>query len=249
MLQYFGPRSVASAKEEPRFTYTGQYAYLAQTGGDGTVHFDLALLTSGTLRFTRKPVKTAVFLQAGGEKGTDGNSTSQAAGGNGGRHLETEIQLNAGTSYNVVIGGSGEATTAFGLSTEDADGVDGSLGGKSGTNTGVKGRDGVTAFDGTSLIQALNGRKYGAGGGAGAFRSAQTETIWVVAGHGAGGSDGGGRGGYGSPVPGWDTMTKPSAGSDNTGSGGGAGYGDKIFNVRAAGASGGSGILLIRDIR
>ena len=249
MVQYFGPRSMASAREEPRFTYTGQYAYVSSTDENGIVHFDLALLTSGTLRFSKKPVRTAVFLQAGGESGAKGNGTAQAPGGNGGRHLETSVQLGAGIDYPIVIGGSDEATTGFGLSTEDAEGVDGSLGGKSGTNNNTKGQDGVTAFDGTSLIESLSNIKYGAGGGAGAFRRAQSESVWVVAEHGKGGATGGGEGGYGSPNPSWSTMTKPKTGKENTGSGGGAGYGDSVYTVRSAGASGGTGILLIRDVR
>jgi len=217
-------------------------------GAGGLLTFTSQALTANTTQL--------VTVGAGGAGGT---STNGAAGGNS----------SFGSLTAAIGGGYGAGSWD---ATYRAGGNGGSGGGASSGNTGYGGASGGT---GTSAQGnnggATSGRPSagGGGGGAGAVgadaangaggnggNGVNTYSTWATAtstgvsgyyagggggsdypsGYGVGGAGGGGNGGaYGS--------TSPTAGTANTGSGGGAGQNG---SGNGYGASGGSGIVIIR---
>lgn len=237
MILNLGPYGQARDKVPPLFTVTGgTYEYAEETAADGTLNWELALLTgaNATLTFTRVVDYVDAFLVGGGQKGQAGGK-----GGNGGTRLTLsgENKVAVGTdTYTFTIGGTDEATTIFDQTAETGGGSAGGTG--AGTSRGAtKGTDGEYAF-GNEASLLYSGRKYGAGGGGGGYNH-RTQGHMPGA---AGGETGGGKGSSNGRV-------KPNPGEANTGSGGGGRYWDDYAGISSGPGDGGSGIIIIRNAR
>lgn len=237
MILNLGPYGQARDKVPPLFTVTGgTYEYAEETAADGTVNWELALLTgtNATLTFSRVVDYVDVFLVGGGQEGQAGGK-----GGSGGTRIicsdAAKIAVHNG-SYPFTIGGGGEATTIFEQTAETGGGSAGGTG--AGTSRGAtKGTDGEYAF-GNEASLLYSGRKYGAGGGGGGYNH-RTQGHMPGA---AGGETGGGKGSSNGRV-------KPGNGEDNTGAGGGGRYWDDYAGISSGPGDGGSGIIIIRNAR
>lgn len=248
MILNFGSPGKSKAKMPPLFTYTGTYRYEESVAEDGTVNWELAFLSSGTLTFQRVVDKIDVFLVGPGANGSDGSHNDSIArsfggkGGNGGALVTCKgtsaISVQAGTQYSITIGTPGNATTGFGKSAASGGGKTGGAGAYvtdnvyAGDNAG-NGSDGERAFGGSTLL--WNGYKYGASGGGGGVKSAVN---YYERSPGTGGTSGAGNGGAQNANGGNATA--------NSGSGGGGGG---FYSWEGSGGSGGSGIIIIRNAR
>ena len=246
-----GPMQKSAKKLPPLFSYTGNYAYTDWTDPDGTVHFELALLSSGTLTFTRVVPEIDLTLVGAGQKGGTGyRSGTYAYGGKGGDggdiERQTGVAVSTGTSYSVQIGvndansQSGDEDTTFGSysSANGQAGKTGPSGAEAGGPGGLKtaagqADDGEAPFaDGTSALYP--NVLFGAPGGGGAAFSSGGYSGSASSGGETGGGDGGTSGNL-----------SGNAGAANRGAGGGGGWGGNQGYV--GGSYGGSGIALIRD--
>lgn len=249
----------------PEFTYTGDYEIVNDSDEPITVSQDnwkIRFLTSGTLTFTNLNGAEGgidVFLVGGGASGG-------GRGGGGGGYTKTQksVSVNAGIEYPIIVGAgglapttsnkvppnAGGATSAFGLT---ANGGDTSTNGdypSSGGSGGGSGKVGGAGYSGgsdgssgggdlggsgqgttTREFEEANGTLYAGGGGGGAVTTNE-----ISSGGAGGGGDGGGAG----------ANPRPKNGGANTG-GGGGGIGN-LFSA-ATYASGGSGIVIIRNAR
>jgi len=248
------------------FSYTGSYTWVQ----DDTSNWRLKFLSGGT--FTpAKTVDVDAFLVGGGGGGGQGSVSTGGGGGGGYTTTVLNIRLYANTAYTIEIGEGGApneiggTTSAFGSSafggvygghnapynwTGNPGGAGGSGGGAGGDGAastprpgqpgGYNGGNGGSGYNGgqtaggagqgttTREFAEAEGYLYSGGGGGGAYYS----TL-------ASGAGGDGGGGYGFGLSGAAT-----AGVANTGGGGGGS--SKGTNY---GASGGSGILIIRNRR
>lgn len=249
----------------PEFTYTGDYEIVNDSDEPITVsqgNWKIRFLTSGTLTFTNLngwDGKLDVFLVGGGASGG-----GRGGGGGGYTNTQKAVSANKGTSYQIVIGAGGSApttsdkvppnaggaTSAFGLTANGGDtssegdypssggsgGGSGKVGG-AGYSGGSDGSSGGGDLGGsgqgttTREFGEVNGKLYAGGGGGGAVTTNETSS---------GGAGGGGDGGGANANP------RPKNGDANTGGGGGG-----IGNLYSAAtyASGGSGIVIIRNAR
>ena len=249
----------------PEFTYTGDYEIVNDSDEPITVSQDnwkIRFLTSGTLTFTNlngAEDGIDVFLVGGGASGG-------GRGGGGGGYTKTQksVSVNAGIEYPIIVGAgglapttsnrvppnAGGATSAFGLT---ANGGDTSTNGdypSSGGSGGGSGKVGGAGYSGgsdgssgggdvggsgqgttTREFGESTGKLYAGGGGGGAVTTNETSS-----GGAGGGGDGGGVG----------ADPRPKNGDANTG-GGGGGLGNLYSS--ATYASGGSGIVIIRNAR
>jgi hypothetical protein len=237
------PRGKSKAKRPPAFTYTGRYTYMDSVREDGTVDWELALLTSGTLTFSRVVASVDAFLVGPGSDGQEGyfdTTGNDYHGGRGGSGGETKtvsgISVAEGTDYSAVIGAEGTATRIFGSSAASGGGKTGGAGGSVSGN-GADGQDGVLSFDGSGTRNYYPNYRYGASGGGGGVKTSG----FINRSPGSGGANGAGNGG-----------TFDSAGGDagtNSGSGGGGGGANVNGPALHAGGSGNSGIIIIRNAR
>lgn len=249
----------------PEFTYTGDYEIVNDSDEPITISQDnwkIRFLTSGTLTFTNLNGADGgidVFLVGGGASGG-------GRGGGGGGYTKTQksVSVNAGIEYPIIVGAgglapttsnrvppnAGGATSAFGLT---ANGGDTSTNGdypSSGGSGGGSGKVGGAGYSGgsdgssgggddggsgqgttTREFGESTGKLYAGGGGGGAVTTNETSS-----GGAGGGGDGGGVG----------ADPRPKNGDANTG-GGGGGLGNLYSS--ATYASGGSGIVIIRNAR
>lgn len=249
----------------PEFTYTGDYEIVNDSDEPITVsenNWKIRFLTSGTLIFTSLNGAgdgIDVFLVGGGASGG-------GRGGGGGGYTKTQksVSVNAGIEYPIIVGAgglapttsnrvppnAGGATSAFGLT---ANGGDTSTNGdypSSGGSGGGSGKVGGAGYSGgsdgssgggddggsgqgttTREFGESTGKLYAGGGGGGAVTTNETSS-----GGAGGGGDGGGVG----------ADPRPKNGDANTG-GGGGGLGNLYSS--ATYASGGSGIVIIRNAR
>ena len=249
----------------PEFTYTGDYEIVNDSDEPITVsqgNWKIRFLTSGTLTFTNlngAEDGIDVFLVGGGASGG-------GRGGGGGGYTKTQksVSVNAGIEYPIIVGAgglapttsnrvppnAGGATSAFGLT---ANGGDTSTNGdypSSGGSGGGSGKVGGAGYSGgsdgssgggdvggsgqgttTREFGESTGKLYAGGGGGGAVTTNETSS-----GGAGGGGDGGGVG----------ADPRPKNGDANTG-GGGGGLGNLYSS--ATYASGGSGIVIIRNAR
>ena len=249
----------------PEFTYTGDYEIVNDSDEPITVsqgNWKIRFLTSGTLTFTNLNGAEGgidVFLVGGGASGG-------GRGGGGGGYTKTQksVSVNAGIEYPIIVGAgglapttsnrvppnAGGATSAFGLT---ANGGDTSTNGdypSSGGSGGGSGKVGGAGYSGgsdgssgggddggsgqgttTREFGESTGKLYAGGGGGGAVTTNETSS-----GGAGGGGDGGGVG----------ADPRPKNGDANTG-GGGGGLGNLYSS--ATYASGGSGIVIIRNAR
>lgn len=232
----------------PNYDFTGAAPTLLK---DNSGNWELVFLTGCTITFNRLNTDVDVFLVGGGAKAGDsiGNAANNyavgGAGGKGGGIVNDTLTLETGVAYPIVIGGSGQDTTAFGKTAVSGAGSNGGAGAY--TSAAGNGADGVLAFNNTGGTLYENGTpiKFGAGGGGGAAKASAGSALRAA---GSGGATGGGAGGSG----GTDETEAAKAGKANTGGGGGGGSRN---NETGSGGNfpgpgkGGSGIVIIRNHR
>ena len=257
---WLGPMGKSKAKSLPKFTFSGSYELRHTTRQDGTVDWELVLKSSGTLTFQRVVPMVDIFLVGGGASGAKAyeynNGARGGSGGKGGQCVtHTAVSVSCG-SYSIVIGGSGQNTTALGKTATGGGGASAGTGAYArttnwggGSYAGTDAGNGTPAFgSGTTLYQ--NGWKYGPGGGGGdAYARRNYSEYTSVQSGGAPGNSGrsdvGADGGNTSHALGYN-------GAANTGAGGGGGFGSKDQaegDDWSNGGSGGSGIVIIRNHR
>ena len=249
--------AVPLSKLPPLFTYTGVSTYKESVASDGTVNWELALTSSGTLKFSRVVPEIDAFLVGGGKAGDPGNgNTWDAKGGNGGKGgtcvTHRGLAVSVGEPYTITVGGSGASTSAFEKTASSGGGAAGGTGaravGSSSSQTGsTAGSAGYYAF-GSANTLLWAGYRYGAGGGGGGARNNGYPNDLLGK---AGGTSGGGKGG----LPSDENPTAGSKGSANSGGGGGGGCcysSSEAMHERYGempGGAGGSGIVIIRNAR
>lgn len=213
----------------------------AKSGSD----WETALLSSGTLT-VRASVLVDLALVAGGMPGQTGKNGKGGYGGAGGEVvLLTGIRLKAGVTYTVSIGSSGEDTGIVGsdgtsYTARSGAGAQGGVPSSSRGTAPTPGGDGSLIWDGESLIDELRNVKFGPGGGAGGYRSAD----YAYYPGSNGGADGGGKGGDIST----SGTSNAGSGTAKRGSGGGGAWrrdGDSAGDGNKG--LGGSGIFRIRN--
>lgn len=261
----------------PQFTYTGSYKLADDSNGaatDATVNWKIRFLTSGTLKFTDLGSAAngiGVFLVGGGGGGGasngidnsssyDGYDMCYGGGGGGGGYTATHdaVAAKINTEYPIVVGAGGTSgsaggtTSALGYSVSGgagggnaasgtpapggAGGNAGGAGGQAAASAGVNGGSGAVE----TLEFGESGSTPYAGGGGGGGGNNNYASAGSAA--GSGGTGGGGSGGPGR------TGGTATAGTVNTGGGGGGGGGIKASKT-VSGATGGSGIVIIRNKR
>ena len=231
-----------SASSLPGYDFTGTAPTLLK---DNNGNWELVFLTNCTIFFNRLSTDVDIFVCAGGNNAgnsTGNNANGYALGGDGGRGGGTATEtktLEVGVGYPVVIGGAGQASSAFGVIAAAGAGSYGGQGAcTSPARAGGNGTDGVLAFGtGGTLYENGTPIKFGAGGGGGSANSYAA---------GSGGASGGGSGGNGST----DEPESVRTGKANTGGGGGGG--GRISPTSGYSQSpgrGGSGIVIIRNAR
>jgi len=226
------------ASKIPAFSYTGSYKTELKNG-----RWYIFFLTSGTLRMSYS--KTAdLYLHGGGGGGSKSGYNSCGGSGGGGGWLANhyDVQVNAGVSYNIVIGEGGEggyyspdgydggASSAFGYSVQ---------GGKGGTYMGSGGAGG--SGNGGTRGASVGGTA--SKGGSNTVYAFEAATGLIYGGGGSGGAPeyGGSYAEGGSPYGAGASMSAKA----NTGAGGGgADYQDS--ETGAPGSAGGSGIVILR---
>jgi len=254
---------------------TTPYKYTQENENDWNIEF----YCSGTLTLEADSQVDIFMIGGGGGGGTggDGYEADSASGGGGGgggyRITENNYVLEKDISYEITIGSGGAANASGGSTSIKADGSDlftavgglaggtgaknsstagtggdgGSAGGTGGYRVyggssagGSAGVDGVYAF-GDPIYGQYGGGGGGGGGGVNPVywpNGVKTYRGWYM----TSGADGGaGGGGYGGSTHGDGSS---SAGATNTGGGGGGGSGRYI-----TASAGGSGIVIIRNVR
>ena len=180
---------------------------------------------------------TSTFGSNNSSGGGGGGSESSIAGSTGGSGGGARGSRDAGASG--AAGNSGGYSPAEGNSGGAATNPAGNIAGSGGGGASAAGKATDAASpgsgDGGAGTAWLNGTTYAGGGGGGGATTATS------ANRGRGGSGGGGRGGINDSG---GTYPDSVAGTANTGGGGGGGGGSPGTNL--AGASGGSGIVIVR---
>ena len=242
------------------FSYDGTYDF--QSSVD---HWELALLSSGTLKFSVNPGRIDIFVVgAGGNGGSayEGAGLGYAgSGGNGGECVtSTGIAAAANNPYSITIGTNGHYTEgfdvrAYGGNDENWSNAKGKAGGvgsitsaDSGSRNPGDGVAGEYAF-GSSTSLYGSGVKYGASGGGGGSSHNYSDASrgYTQQSGGSGATTGSGSGGTASS----SASAGQNASMQNTGAGAGGGamaydgYGHGGGGA-AAGGSGASGILIIK---
>lgn len=214
----------------------GTYTYAQSIASDGTVNWELALLSgsNATITFDRVVDYVDVFMCGGGASGGD------STGGAGGAVATySDVTPAAGTAYAFTVGESGGPTGIFGVAVASGGGSAGGRGANWQTSAqATAGSDGAYAF-GSSTGLIYSGRKYGAGGGGGGTVNGNNAYNG-----GAGGTTGGGHGADRA-----HTTAASASGAANTGGGGGGGCYDAPYNLSYGPGAGGSGIIIIRNHR
>lgn len=256
MILNLGAEGKPLSKQAPVYSFTGTSTYKQTVADDGTVNWELALTSSGTLKFSKVVPKVDVFLVGAGEKGgTAGGNYNSCWGGTGGkggqRVTKTGVDVAAGTNYTITIGKSSAGdTSALG---QTATGGAGSRGGGYGRKNGHNryyqyedndAKDGGYAF-GTASTQLWPGYKYGAGGGGGSASNQYHGE--ASAGGGAPGTSGGGARGLATEAD--EKGGNATANSGSGGGGGGACCMGEYYEELGEGGAGGSGIVIIRNAR
>ena len=232
----------------PRFTYSGTCTLL----DDGNHNWRIKFLTSGTLVFERTTYIDA-FLVGGGGGGAHMNN-NQAGGGGGGYTSKIAAQIQAGSSYSIVVGAGGmygyEAASQSdghqgGTSSAFGVGVCGGYGGRDYYGGGAGGNGG--SGGGANWNNGGSGGSNGGGGNGGygqginTFEFGEYTGALYSGGGGGGGTTAGGAGGGGNG----STGGYGANGTPNTGGGGGG----QNEGTAGHGGLGGSGIVIIRNQR
>lgn len=217
----------------PEFDYGGMYKLIDDGYGDWRIKF----LTSGDLIFTKlgsgaKGIDVFLVGGGGGCGNSNGVSDYLAAGGGGYTKTTRQITVQVGVKYRIEIGAGGTkpnssstqlrggTTSAFNTS------VDGGYSGKS-ISGGDGGSGGASTNGTTGGTDGGDGSVGKMGGQAGKGQGTTTREFGEASG------DLYASGGY------WDSRD----GADNTGNGGGGVY------LNSKTSTGGSGIVVIRNVR
>ncbi len=235
---------------DPIIKYTGNCSLISDTeDANGKHTWRLKFLSSGTLSVNGLMYIDA-FLVGGGAGGGNGYKSSNGSefggpgGGGGYTTTKKSLRLDNTTSYAITVGAgggrasNGGASSAFGYSASGgyANGNGGSGGGggaleqSSGSAGGRYGNSAPKNWNGECNGQGTTTCEFGEGTLSGCTRGDAYEY--------SRGGNGGGGGAYGSGIVG------TSYGYANTG-GGGGGAGRNSSN----GTAGGSGVVVIRDVR
>lgn len=216
----------------PNFTYSGTYLLI----DDGNKNWRIKFLTSGTLTFMDiKQSVIQLFLVGGGAGGSYSAWPAHTGGGGGAGYTKTVggLSVSKSVSYEIVVGAggakatSGGTTSAFGHSANggtvsDATSVNGGNGGSGGGSGDTSsGRPG-----GTNGGNGTGYDSYTGGTGQGTTTREFSEAAGTLY----------ATGGHGGP---WSENAMP-----NTGNGG-----DGSQPNSSSAASGGSGIVIIRNQR
>lgn len=213
-----------------------------QSGDD----WELALTESGSLQFLAYPGLVDIALIAGGMPGDIGTNGLGGVGGDGGGVVVATARLRRGVVYTIVVGGSGQNTMLVGSDGTEfiafsGDGADGGTPSSSRYVAPVDGGDGVEIWAGEHLISALNGVKFGPGGGAGGYCSSDYAYYSPSNGGATGAPDGGTATAGGG--------TNPIVGTAGYGCGGGGAWKNDAIGSNGAVGLGSSGQILIRKHR
>lgn len=120
----------------PEFTYTGTWQWKEQVKDGAVMNWQLDLLTSGKLTFTKVIKNVDVFMLGGGGAGAKPSRGTGGTAVGGGGYYKTldDYAVTKGTSYDIVIGAAGDtngenggSTSAFGQT------ANGGSGGKAGS--------------------------------------------------------------------------------------------------------------------
>lgn len=230
----------------PQFTYTGQYSFIDDGGGNWRIKF----LSSGVFT-TLKDMFVDEFLVAGGgaggyKSGNYANASVCSGGGSGYTKTVKGVTLKAGELYSIVIGEGGTNGNDGGNTEAFGETVSGGKHGLFSESNSRKGGDGGSGGGAAAKVAVAIGADGGSDGSDGNSTSSisggigqgattrefgeQTGDLYAGGGGGRNGN-GNGKGGAGG---GGDAYQDGTA---NTGGGGGA------FS------SGGSGIAIIRNAR
>jgi len=239
----------------PAVNFTGSGYFIEE----GNYNWSYKITSSGTLTLNES-IDADVFLCGAGGGGADGQYKAAAAGGGGAggkTHTTKGKHIDAG-SYTIIVGTcsgkavSGGSSSAFGLSAAgggaanaDNGGSGGSGGGNQMQNGASNGENAGGSGQGTTTYEFGEiGRTLYAGGGGGGGCITYDSNMLVQHHLGAeGGAGGGGRGGGDC----YNTTYDSEEGTDGLGGGGGGG-GDYDSN-RTYGKRGGSGIVVLRNVR
>lgn len=235
---------------ESNFTASNGLTY--QYYKDQVDNWELVILTSGTITFN-KNFNADIWMVGGGNNGGDGwfaSGTAQGGdGGNGGQCLYSQINIQAGVPYNIVIGGNNSDTTAFDLTARGGQGFKGGngsyvIGTMLSRTPGTSGTSSLYyAFYDQGTSHFYPNVKFGAGGGGGAacgYHPTQYNVPDTGASHSGGTTGGGSGGGFPDYVG-----SNGSAGTDHYGAGGGGG-GAARGGV-GIGGTGGTGIIILHS--
>lgn len=240
----------------------GQALSVSNGGGGGGGGY-----TTTNRKVFSKGVEYSAIIGDGGTV-YSGSNAYQHKNGDGGATSINGVIANGGQAAPIAGntgqqgGNGGSGGGAGGWSRDEYQASFGGNGGSNGSS-GISNRDGKTAGSGqgstTKAFGEDSGICYGAGGGGGGYDKNATHSgaIWLQNGPGFGGEDGGGNGGAGIFNP--NNAKLSTSGEANTGAGGGGGgntynnnYGDpsEVSGVGKVGlgATGGSGVILIRFV-
>lgn len=231
------------------------FLYAEEEQADGVWNWELAILDSTEITFLRIP-PVDVFFVGGGAPGAWGSGDAVGGGGGRGGQLLVwpNITLTENAPYGVTIGGSGQATSAFGATAASGLGSGGGFGayvqGNTRLQSATPGGDGYLAFVGTghedvALLTTLEGICYGAGGGGAVCRSSSGTSS-------SGDNTSGGStntGGYGGTNATTAAGRNGRDGLSHTGAGGGGAAMDGLTGTSGTPGQGGTGIIIIRNAR
>ena len=238
------------------FTYSGNCEVIDDTDEVSGVQWRIKFLTSGMLVVIEQWLAD-LFLVGGGGNGSQAG-VAAGGGGGGGGYADTisNITIEPGTSYSIIIGGAGGASSAFGYNVNPGgNGKVASTSSQSGGDGSAKGGSGSTASDGkagnapTVFEFGLTGATaYAGGGGGGAGHRSNSSSRFAGGAGGGAGAGSGGTGGYTIDRNNHEEGYAGSSATANTGSGGGGGGSGSGLSTsgKPAGGSGGSGIIIIR---
>lgn len=240
-----GAKILISASPAPSATVTTYSGYIV-----------FKFTASGTLNVGAGAPGTAdAFVLGGGFSGSPGqpapnDGSPGGAGGAGGRRVASPgVAITGGTPVSVTVGGAA-SNSSFGP-ISSGPGPTGGSGGSGGagsqynpSNNGLPGASGGTGP--SNLYETGSNQAYGGGGGGGG--GGGIPSGGNGGGGGANGGGGGGRGAYlAIPAP-FPNGSPGGGGAVNTGGGGGGGGGGFTNNAQnvGSGASGGSGVVIVR---
>jgi hypothetical protein len=213
----------------------------------GEVFAQVQFTTPGSQNYTMPDSVTVVIVEAwggGGGGSTITNNNRRGGGGGGGAYARSTLGVTPNTSFTIMVGAGGNASSAGGNSTFNGTALV-AVGGSGGTNNSATAGAGGTAASSTGDVKYSGGNgadgggtwSGGGGGGAGSTGAGGNAVNQTA---GAGTSINGGNGGSGI-----DTNSDGNPGNIYGGGGGGA---RKTTGSDKIGGSGANGLVVITPI-